>query len=384
MFDFDEIVDRRDSFSEKWNVGENELPMWVADMDFKTAPPILEALKKRVDHGIFGYSSLPREWNMAYVEWWKNRHGFAIDPDALIFTTGVIPGISTAVRRFSVPAEKIVVQTPVYNMFFNSIVNNGRNILESPLVYENGEYHMDFADLEEKLSDPQTSMMILCNPHNPVGKIWDKETLARVGELCAKHHVLVIADEIHCDITDPGKSYVPFASVSETCAMNSITLIAPTKCFNLAGIQTAAAYSHNPSLRHQMWRALNTDEVAEPNAFAVTATIAAFSEGGPWLDALRAYIYENKQLVIDTLKKELPEIYVVPSEATYLLWLDCSKITEDAEALAHAIREKTGLYMNAGSHYGESGRKFIRWNIACPRAYVEDGLSRLLDGIHNI
>lgn len=381
MYNFDEIIDRRNTGSLKWDVAENELPMWVADMDFQTAPPILEALKKRVDHGIFGYSILPEEWNLAYVNWWKNRHGLAMEADWLIFTTGVIPGLSTAVRRFTAPAEKVVIQTPVYNMFYNSVLNNGRKILENTLAYENGEYHMDFVDLEAKLSDPQTSLMILCNPHNPVGKIWDRETLAKVGDLCKKHHVTVISDEIHCDITDPGKGYVPFASVNETCADISISLIAPTKCFNIAGIQTAAAFSKNPSLRHKMWRALNTDEVAEPNAFAVTATIAAFNEGGPWLDELRQYIYDNKQLVIETLAREIPEIHVVPSDATYLLWLDCSKLTEDAEVLAKNIREKTGLYMTAGSHYGACGRSFIRWNIACPRALVLDGLERLQNGI---
>ena len=248
------------------------------------------------------------------------------------------------------------------------------------MVYENGQYHMDFDDLEQKLSDPQVTLMILCNPHNPVGKIWDSRTLQKVGELCRKHHVTVVSDEIHCDITEPGEGYVPFASVSETCKNISVTCIAPTKAFNIAGLQTAAVVVPEESLRHKMWRALNTDEVAEPNAFAVTAAVAAFEQGGDWLDALRQIIKRNRDHVAQYLKKELPMLYLVPSKATYLLWIDCSKVTSDTKKLADYLRRETGLYLSDGAQYGACGKTFVRLNIACPMEALQDGLERLKKG----
>ena len=241
-YDFDTVVDRRGSFSYKWDVADHELPMWVADMDFQTAPEIKEALMERVKHGVFGYGIVPEEWREAYITWWKTRHNFKIEPEWLEFCTGVVPAISSAVRKLTTPGENVLIQTPVYNIFFNSIRNNGRNVLESPLIF-NGKtrkYEIDFAQLERDLANPQTSMMILCNPHNPIGMIWDKDTLEKIGVLCKKYHVILLADEIHCDLTAPGLEYVPFASVSETCREISITLMAPTKTFNIAGLQTAA------------------------------------------------------------------------------------------------------------------------------------------------
>ncbi|MBQ9816755.1 MAG: pyridoxal phosphate-dependent aminotransferase [Proteobacteria bacterium] len=377
MYNFDEINDRRNTNSYKWNIKEGELPMWVADMDFRTAPAIIEFLERKVGEGIFGYQDIPDAWNEAYQNWWKTRHHLDVERDSLIFCTGVVPAISSAVRKLTTPAEKVIVLTPVYNIFFNSIYNNGRNVVECPLKYANGSYDIDFEDFENKLSDPQVTLLIFCNPHNPVGKIWDRKTLARVGELCDKHHVLVISDEIHCDLTDPGTEYVPYASVSETCRMQSVTCIAPTKCFNLAGIQTAAVMVPNPVLRHRIWRALNTDEVAEPNAFAIGAAIAAFTKGGEWLDELREYLYRNKELVREFIERELPELKLISSQATYLLWFDCSAYSYDSVELCRQIREKTGLYLSNGAQYGQSGRSFFRMNIACPRTMVLDGLERL-------
>ena len=380
-FDFDTPVNRRGSGSMKWDVGENELPMWVADMDFPTAPAIRESLAKRVAHGVFGYSVLPDEWAESYCHWWKTRHGFTLQKDWLIFCTGVVPAISSAVRKLTTPAEKVLIQTPVYNIFFNSILNNGRQVLESPLVYDGTNYRIDFEQLEQDLSDPQTSLMILCNPHNPVGKLWDTATLARIGELCHKHHVVVLSDEIHCDLTDPGREYIPFASVNEICRDNSVTCMAPTKTFNIAGLQTAAVSVPNPVLRHKVWRGLNTDEVAEPNVFAVGAAVAAYTQGAPWLDELREYIAGNKAAVADFVKKEIPQLKLVPSLATYLLWLDCSAVCADTEALADFIREKTGLFLTAGGHYGKTGERFLRMNIACPKSVLMDGLNRLKTGV---
>lgn len=380
-YDFDTPTERRNTNSLKWDVAQGELPMWVADMDFQTAPEIREAIMKRAEHGIFGYSVIPDAWYEAYIQWWKMRHGYTMERDWLIFCTGVVPAISSIVRKLTTPAEKVLIQTPVYNIFFNSILNNGRQVLESPLRYDGKEYRIDFADLEEKLSDPQTALMILCNPHNPTGKIWDRQTLEKIGALCSRHHVTVVSDEIHCDLTDPGESYVPFASVSETCRQISITCMAPTKAFNLAGLQTAAVSVPDEVLRHKVWRALNTDEAAEPNAFAVEAAVAAFTRGADWLDALRDYLYENKKLAEVYIEKEIPGVRAVASQATYLLWLDCSGLIGCGREAAGFLRRETGLYLSEGSQYGGNGADFLRMNIACPRAVLKDGLERLKNGL---
>ena len=381
-YQFDRITNRRGTGSVKWDVQENELPMWVADMDFPAAPCIRRAIEARAAHGIFGYSDIPDAWYEAYRNWWGKHHGLVINREELIFTTGIIPAISTAVRKFTTPAEKIVLQTPVYNHFFSSVVNNGRRVLENPLIYRGGEFDMDFEDLEEKLSDPLATMMILCNPQNPTGKIWSREHLARVGQLCKKHHVLVFSDEIHCDLTAPDSSYVPFASVNDTCRYNSITAVAPTKTFNIAGIHSAAVIVPEEGLRQRMDRALNTDEVAEPNAFAMDATVAAFSdEGWDWLTALRDYIDQNKKTAYAFIREELPDVHAVSQDATYLMWLDVSRYTDDSAALQRRIRKTTGLFLCAGDMYGGIGTRFLRMNVACPRALLEDGLRRLKAGL---
>ncbi|HIR45475.1 MAG TPA: pyridoxal phosphate-dependent aminotransferase [Candidatus Ventrisoma faecale] len=380
-YNFDQVIDRRNSNSLKWDVEEDQLPMWVADMDFQTAPEIRQAIARRAEHGIFGYSIVPGQWYLAYQGWWEKRHHFHMEKHWLMFVTGVVPAISSAVRKLTTPGENVLIQTPVYNIFFNSIVNNGRNVLESPLKYRDGAYEIDFGDLEEKLADPQTTMMILCNPQNPVGKIWDRETLARIGALCRKHHVIVLSDEIHCDLTAPGREYIPFASVSEDCRENSVTCLAPTKAFNLAGLQTAAIMVPNEALRNKMHRAINTDEVAEPNAFAVEAAVAAFTKGEAWLDALRAYIEENRRLAKRWLAERIPKLWPVDGEATYLLWLDCREVLGDATELAGYLRKTTGLYVSEGAQYGRCGAAFLRLNIACPRETLEDGLRRLETGV---
>lgn len=406
-YDFDSVTDRRQTASLKWDIGENELPMWVADMDFKAAPEVIEAMKKRLEHGVFGYSVIPEEWYLSYQNWWKGRHHFMIEREWLVFCTGVVPALSSCVRKLTTPGENVLVQTPVYNIFFNSIRNNGRNILTSPLVLKDGNYEMDFEDLEKKLSDPQTTLLLLCNPQNPSGKIWDKDTLKKLGELCGKYHVTVVSDEIHCDLTEPGKEYVPFASASDICKKISVTCISASKAFNLAGMQSAAVMIPDENLRHKVWRALNTDEAAEPNAFAVVSTVAAFEKGGDWLDELRSYIAENRKIVENHLSKHLPELHLIKGDATYLLWMDAREVNEQfadklagslAETsdvqkscdhqenssmnLADFIRKETGLYLSDGEEYGEAG--FLRMNIACPKSVLCDGLERLEKGIRKI
>ena len=378
-YDFDRIIDRRNTGSLKWDESrEGELPLWVADMDFETASCVKEALQKRVEHGIFGYSIIPPEWADSYIYWWKKRHNFTINRDSLIFSTGVVPAISSCVRKLTSVAEKVLIQTPCYNIFFNSIVNNGRYVVESPLDFDGKEYKINFERLEKDLSDPQVSLMILCNPQNPTGNIWTREELARIGDLCKKYGVTVISDEIHCDITEPGFNYTPFAGASETCAQISVSCLAPTKCFNIAGINSAAVVVPNPHLRHKVWRALNTDEIAEPNAFAVAATIAAFTQGEDWLNQLNEYLFENRRYAEDILSS-IPEdkVTVVKGKATYLLWV---RVFKNGDKFAEELRKNTGLFINGGAEYGKTGEEFVRINLACPRKILEEALSRFKTG----
>ena len=378
-YDFDRIIDRRNTGSLKWDESrEGELPLWVADMDFETAPCVKESLQKRVEHGIFGYSIIPPEWADSYIYWWKKRHNFTINRDSLIFSTGVVPAISSCVRKLTSVAEKVLIQTPCYNIFFNSIVNNGRYVVESPLDFDGKEYKINFERLEMDLSDPQVSLMILCNPQNPTGNIWTREELARIGDLCKKYGVTVISDEIHCDITEPGFNYTPFAGASETCAQISVSCLAPTKCFNIAGINSAAVVVPNPHLRHKVWRALNTDEIAEPNAFAVAATIAAFTQGEDWLNQLNEYLFENRRYA-EAVLSSIPEdkVTVVKGKATYLLWV---RVFKNGDKFAEELRKNTGLFINGGTEYGKTGEEFVRINLACPRKILEEALSRFKTG----
>lgn len=375
-YDFDRVIDRRNTNSYKWDSEKDVLPLWVADMDFETAPCVKEAIVKKAQFGIFGYSIYGEEWEQSYISWWKRRHNFEIKREWLIFTTGIIPAISSCVRKLTTAAEKVLVQTPCYNIFFNSIVNNGRVPLESPLAFDGTNYTIDFNRLEKDLSDPQCSLMILCNPQNPTGTIWKKDELARIGELCKKHGVKVISDEIHCDVTVPGKSYIPFAAASDVCASISISCISPTKCFNIAGINTAAVVVPDEFLRHKVWRGLNTDEVAEPNVFAIDATVAAFNGGEDWLNQLNEYIFENRKFAADFIAQNCKGLSVINAEATYLLWV---KLPDgiDGNVFAQRLKEKTGLFIIGGNEYGKTGENFVRINLACPRSILEDAMERL-------
>lgn len=381
-YDFTTVPNRRHTNSVKWDVADNELPMWVADMDFQTAPEIKTTLADKVAKGIFGYSIIPDNYYQAVADWWRKRHGFAVQTDWILFCSGVVPAISSTVRRMTNPGEQVLVQAPVYNIFYNSIINNGRRQISSDLVYENGQYHIDFDNLEAKLADPLTTMMILCNPANPVGKVWSRETLQQIGELCLKHHVLVLSDEIHCDIvTDPTVKYTPFASISSDLANNSITCVSPTKTFNLAGIQTSSMIIPNPAIRERIDRGINNDEIAEPNIFAIDAAVAAFTKGEPWLNELLKQLAANKRSVTTFLNHELSEVTVASGAATYLMWLDVSAVTDDSVALCHFIRQETGLFLSDGVEYGGNGNLFVRMNVACPDAELQDGLERLKHGI---
>lgn len=380
MYDFDTIINRRNSGSLKWDVDSNELPMWVADMDFEAAPCIRLALETRVKHGIFGYSVVPNGWYDSYINWWKRRHNLTLKKEWMQFATGIVPAISSIVQRVTDVGDNVLVLTPVYDIFFHSIENFGRHTLECKLSYD-GQYSIDFDELEKGLSHPQTTLMILCNPHNPVGKIWTEEELIRIGDLCIKHGVTIISDEIHCDLISPGKSYVPFYSLKSKYRDKCIMCVSASKAFNIAGLQSAAVVISDPMLRNKVFRGLNSNEVAEPNCFAVTATTAAFDYGETWLNELNEYISEGKQIA-EKMLGDLPEIKLIKSDATYLLWFDCSKFTDDSVRFCEFLKEHTGLYLSAGSHYRGNGNYFVRMNIACPHIRLRDGLSRLIRGVN--
>lgn len=381
MYDFDKLTDRSGTLSYKWDVRAGELPMWVADMDFEVAPPIQRAISERAEHGIFGYTMIPDEFFSAVSKYWGRRHGYEIPTEHMVYSNGVVAAISSIVRKLTTPAENVLIQAPVYNIFYNSILNNGRNVISSDLVYDGSGYSIDFDDLEEKLALPQTSLMILCNPHNPVGRVWTANELAKIGDLCHKHGVTVLSDEIHCDITDPHSAgYTPFASVNEVCRHISVTAVASSKTFNIAGLQSACLFAEDPVLKHKVWRGVNTDEVGEPNAFSVSANIAAFTECDAWVDEMLEYVFENKRIACDFINRNIEGMKASFSEATYLLWIDISGIADDSVDFCRKLRESTCLYLCDGAEYGESGRCFVRMNLATQRSRVLDGLERLKRG----
>ena len=383
-YDFDKIKDRRGRFACKWDVGEGELPMWIADMDFESPEPVRRALADIAEHGVYGYVDTPPEYFEAVAGYFNRRYNAGFAPSEMVFVSGVVAAIGSMVRRLTVPGECVLIQAPVYNCFYNCILNSGRSVLSSDLVYEDGKYAIDFEDLEEKLSRPSTSLMILCNPHNPVGKIWSREELARIGELCKKHSVAVISDEIHCDFTAPGLKYVPFHSVSDTCADISVTCVSGSKTFNVAGLHAATLIIKDGDLRYKIWRAINTEDLGEPGVFAIQSTIAAFSECDDWVDALREYVFENRRVACDYINERIGSLKPIAAEATYLLWVDVSEVTDRSDEFTKKLRELTGLYISAGTAYGKCGGRFVRINLATQRARLLDGLERLRVGVEKI
>ncbi|WP_295723449.1 MalY/PatB family protein [uncultured Methanobrevibacter sp.] len=379
-YDFDVPFNRKNTNSLKWDLFDVEIPMWVADMDFKVAPEIQKAIQAKVDEGIYGYGLIPDEWYLAYINWWK-QYNFNIKKDWLKFTNSVMPSISTIIRELSSENDKILIQTPVYHVFFKVIEDNNRIVEENKLLYSNGEYSIDFEDLEEKFKDEKVKFLILCNPHNPVGKIFSKNDLKRIAKLANKYDKLVVSDEIHCDLTDPSINYTPYASVSKLAENNSITCFSPSKTFNIAGIKTSAVCIPNEKIKKRIFAALDNDGVSDSNIFAITAAIAAYNNGGNWLKELKEYIYNNKIFLKEFLDKEIPEIKLIDSEATYLLWIDCNQLKIKSVEFNRFLMEKTSLLLSPGLQFGVSGEGFLRINIACPRPILENGLNRLKEGI---
>ena len=378
-YNFDEVISRRGTCSYKWDttVEESILPMWVADMDFRTAPSIVEALQKRVEHGIFGYTKVPQRYYDAVIDWFGKQHNWKIKQDWIIYTTGVVPALSAVIRAMTNPGDRILVQAPVYNCFFSSIRNNGCEIVSSPLLYTNESYRIDFADLEKKAADPKVKLMLLCNPHNPVGRVWTRQELTRIGEICFRHNVFVVADEIHCELVYAGHSYTPFASISEEFLNHSVTCVSPSKAFNLAGLQIANIIVADEDIHMEIDKAININEVCDVNPFGVEALIAAYTDGEDWLNELKHYLFANYNYLKAFFNEYLPELPVLPLEGTYLVWVDCSTLKQSSKEIEQLILEKEKLWINGGMMYGEQGDKFIRINIACPRKLLIEGLERL-------
>ena len=383
-YDFDKTIDRRATNSYKWDSApEGVLPMWVADMDFRTAPAIIDALQKRVAHGIFGYTRVPDAYYDAVTSWFSRRHGWDIDREWIIYTSGVVPAVSAVIKALTVPGDKVIVQTPVYNCFFSSIRNNGCEIVSNPLRRTADTYKMDFDALERCAADPRTKVMLLCNPHNPAGRVWTPDELTRLGNICLRNGVTVVADEIHCELVYQGFKYTPFASLSDAFLHRSVTCVSPSKAFNIAGLQIANIVAFDNDLRSRIDKAININEVCDVNPFGVAATIAAYNEGEEWLNQLVDYLHGNYEAMAEFCRRELPEFPITRLEGTYLVWMDCSSLGMPSDALEHALLDDARLWLNAGTMSGAEGEGYMRWNIACPRSVMLDGLNRFLNFVRS-
>lgn len=382
-YDFEKMIERKNTHSYKWDqvaslFGDSEiLPMWVADMDFAAPPSVIEALKKRVDHEIFGYTIKPQSYYDAIMGWMGRRHNWHLKREWIINSPGVVTALSILVRILSNPGDKVIIQTPVYPPFHQVVTRNKRILVENPLLLEDGYYTMDFEALEHLMMDPKTRLMILCSPHNPVGRVWGKEELTKLGELSLKHGVFIISDEIHCDLIHKGHQHVPFASLATEFSNHSATCIAPTKTFNLAGIPTSSIIIPEPQLRKSYVEELSTLSLHMESAFGVTVVEAAYRHGDHWLDELMDYVSNNLEYLTRFIAKHLPQLEVIKPEGTYLVWLDCRKLGLRGEELKAMMYRQAKVAFNEGSTFGVNGEGFLRINIACPRAIVVEGLNRL-------
>ena len=378
QINFDEMIPRRDTNSVKWDsVAYAEvLPMWVADMDFRTAPVITEALRQRVEHGIFGYTRVPDAYYEAVVNWFARRHGWQMQQEWILYTISVVPALSATIKALTEPGDKVLMQTPVYNCFFSAIHNNGCEIADNRLIYENNTYRIDFEDLERKASDDKVKLMLLCNPHNPAGRVWTREELTRIGEICLRHGVTVVSDEIHCEFAYPGHAYTPFASISDDFLYSSVTCVSPSKAFNIAGLQIANIVCADEAVRQRINEVINLYEINNVNPFGVIATIAAYNEGESWLLQLLDYLRGNYECMRDYCARHLPDFSIAELEGTYLAWMDCRKFRLPSRELEERLLQEAKLWLNAGTMYGDAGEGFMRWNLACPRARMLEGLER--------
>lgn len=385
-FDFDKDTHRRGSGCMKWDeIPTEAIPMWVADMDFEAAPCIQEALRRRVAHGVFGYTHVGDSYYQAVINWFSRRHHWQIKREWMLYTSGVVPAVSCAIKAIAMPGERVVVMTPVYNCFFSSIKNNGCEVVESKLRRKGDSYEIDFDDFEAKCSDEKATIFLLCNPHNPAGRVWRRDELQRINDICRRHNVRVVADEIHCELVMPNFEYTPFASVSAEALANSVTLNSPSKSFNTAGLQIANIICADAELRRRIDRAININEVCDVNPFGPVALEAAYGEGEGWLDALNNYLYANYQTLCQFFEKNMPQVKVTKLEGTYLVWLDITALGLASDAATEAILNKGKVYVSSGTMYGQqAGEGYLRLNIACPRWRMLEALKGICKALSNI
>lgn len=385
-YDFSRPTDRRGTDSYKWDSAPEAdiIPLWVADMDFETFPAITEALQRRVAHGIFGYTRVPEAYYEAVCRWFGKRHGWHINREDIIYTSGVVPAVSAVIKALTLPGDQVIVQGPVYNCFFSSIRNNGCEMVSNSLIYNKEElrYEIDFDDLERKLKHERARLMLLCNPHNPGGRVWTRDELTRVAELCCKYGVRVVSDEIHCELTLYDNEYVPFGSLPDELSRDSITCCSPSKAFNTAGLQIANIVCRDAEVRNRIDRAININEVCDVNPFGVIALQAAYSdEGYEWLTQLRKYISANYDLLMERFARELPKCKVMRMEGTYLAWIDCSELHISSDEIEEMLMHENKVWVNAGSMYGAEGAAFIRINMACTSELLNEGITRIVNGL---
>lgn len=385
-YDFSRPTDRRGTDSYKWDSAPEAdiIPLWVADMDFETFPGITEALQRRVAHGIFGYTRVPETYYEAVCRWFEKRHGWHINREDIIYTSGVVPAVSAVIKALTLPGDQVIVQGPVYNCFFSSIRNNGCEMVSNSLIYNKEElrYEIDFDDLERKLAHERARLMLICNPHNPGGRVWTRDELTRVAELCRKYGVRVVSDEIHCELTLYDNEYVPFGSLPDELSRGSITCCSPSKAFNTAGLQIANIVCRDAEVRNRIDRAININEVCDVNPFGVIALQAAYSdEGYEWLTQLRAYISANYDLLLERFARELPKCKVMRMEGTYLAWIDCSELHIPSDEIEEMLMHENKVWVNAGSMYGAEGAAFIRINMACTSELLNEGITRIVKGL---
>jgi cystathionine beta-lyase len=395
IYDFDQEVSRAGTNSIKWEFNvqdgrpvqwretdpalghERVLPMWVADLDFPCPQPVVDALVRRAQHGIFGYAAPTDTYYAAVVNWMERRHGWQITREWICTTPGVVPALNVLVRTFVAPGQKVLIQPPVYHPFYTVITNNAAVVAGNPLVLENGRYRMDFEDLDAKLGDPDVKLAILCHPHNPVGRVWKEDELRRFGDLCLEHSVLVVADEIHGDLILSGQVFAPFASLSEIFAHNSITCTAPSKTFNLAGLSTSNIIIPNDELRNRFQQALLTSGLPWLSPFGIAALEAAYSHGEAWLTQVIAYLDANVDVLEEYLRRHLPQLSLIRPQGTYLAWLDCRGLGLDGERLKHLMLQEAKVFVEEGDIFGQEGKGFLRMNIACPRSILTEALGRI-------
>ena len=386
LYDFDKTPDRRGSGSYKWDsTSDGVIPLWVADMDFPTAPAVIDALRRRVEHGVFGYTKVGADYYNACIDWFSSRHGWTFDAGWVVYTSGVVPAVSAIIKAMTVPGDKVILQTPAFNCFYSSIRNNGCELAANMLLRDaDGHYSIDFDNLEMLATDPRAKVLVLCNPHNPSGRVWSRDELERVGRICPEHDVFVISDEIHCELTYGDTVYTPYGSLGDEFLRRAAICVSPSKAFNIAGLQIANIVAADSTVRARIDRAINDNEVCDVNPFGVVATIAAYNLGKEWLDALRQYIWNNYRCACQYIETHLPFCRITPLEGTYLLWLDVSACSVPVGDLCSMLEREFKVRLSPGTDYGPGGEGFVRINLACPRARLLEGLSRFADGLKNV